>query len=511
MPVTHYQYENEESAIGMTGFGGLPIYLDLAFVARLPESIEKHLKICSKDQGWTDRQIVLSLIMMNLAGGESVDDLDTLDTDEGFAKLIQRVEHQGMKRKARRALAKRFRRTRKRAVPSASVIFRYLSHFHDETEESKRIANTAFIPKPNIWLRQLYQINWDLVAFAQKQTTQEIATLDGDATLVETNKREALYCYQKYKAYQPFNMYWHEQGLLVHSEFRDGNVNAGYEQTRLLKESLDHLPQGIKKVYHRSDTAGYQQELLQYCANGTHPKFGQIEYAIGVKVTKAFKKAVLEVEEKAWHCFEKAGIRTNQELAEVCFVPNWLGKKKPKKGDPLYRYIAIREPLIEQETLEAIEPLQQEFPFPTMQFNNKKNYKVFGIVTNRTIPGNELIQWHRDRCGKSEEVHAVEKVDLAGGRLPSKLFGANAAWWGIMILAYNLNTIMQRQVLPESWKYKRFKALRYGLIGIAARIISHARQLIIKISSRHPIFEVLLMARQRILEMAQPPPICQSI
>ena len=40
-------------------------------------------------------------------------------------------------------------------------------------------------------------------------------------------------------------------------------------------------------------------------------------------------------------------------------------------------------------------------------------------------------------CGKGEEVHGVLKDDLAGGRLPSGLFGANAAWWAIAVLAFN--------------------------------------------------------------------------
>ena len=43
----------------------------------------------------------------------------------------------------------------------------------------------------------------------------------------------------------------------------------------------------------------------------------------------------------------------------------------------------------------------------------------------------------RQRCGKGEEVHGVVKDDLAGGRLPSGRFGANAAWWAIVVLAFN--------------------------------------------------------------------------
>jgi len=53
-----------------------------------------------------------------------------------------------------------------------------------------------------------------------------------------------------------------------------------------------------------------------------------------------------------------------------------------------------------------------------------------------------VIWWLRERCGKSDEVHSVMKSDLAGGQLPSGLFGANAAWWALMILAHNLNTAM---------------------------------------------------------------------
>lgn len=514
-----YLYKSEKNSVGMTTLGGLPIYLDLFFASKLPASIESHVQI-SGTRGWTDKQIITSLIMMNIAGGESVEDLTTFNSDEGFAKIMRKAEMQGMKRRERRDLEKRWRKERKRSVPSSSVVFRYLSNFHNADEESLRQPNKAFIPAPNENLKGLYQTNWDLLDFAQKSSPIETATLDGDATVVETNKREALYSYKGNKAYQPFNIYWHEQGLLVHSEFRDGNVNAGYEQTRVLKEALDNLPSGVKKVYHRSDTAGYQEKLLRYLAEAKHERFGKIEFAIGVKVSKSFKEAVAEVSEENWHPIYKGNdnpIKTEQEWAEVCFVPAWLGSKKPQASDPTYRYIAMREPFVEQFelSLEGEEQTkQQNLPFQTIELTDKneqkKKYKIFGVVTNRSIHGNDLIQWYRDRCGKSEEVHAVEKVDLAGGRLPSKLFGSNAAWWAIMVLAYNLNAIMQRQVLKGAWENKRFKSLRYGLICIAGRVIEHARELIIKISSKHPSFDLLLRARQRILEMARPPPLCNG-
>src|SRR3984957_3674718 len=84
---------------------------------------------------------------------------------------------------------------------------------------------------------------------------------------------------------------------MLYSEFRDGNVPAGHEQLRVMKESLCHLPDGVKKVSLRSDTAGYQEDLLLYCGEGKDPRFGVIEFAIGADVTEAFRAAVLATPE----------------------------------------------------------------------------------------------------------------------------------------------------------------------------------------------------------------------
>ena len=65
-------------------------------------------------------------------------------------------------------------------------------------------------------------------------------------------------------------------------------MNAGYEQLRVLKE-LEHLPSGVSKVMMRSDSAGYQKDLLKYCAEGRDERFGVVEFCVGVDVTPEFK------------------------------------------------------------------------------------------------------------------------------------------------------------------------------------------------------------------------------
>ena len=505
--VLPFQYQDQKHVTGLTAFAGLPAYLDLVQASGLRDSIWRHLTIRSDSkQGWNDHQIVMALILLNLAGGDCVADLEKLEADEGLCQIMRKVEHYGLPRKERRILDRRWRKERSRTFVSPSPVFRYLAAFHDQEQESKRLPHHAFIPEANEHLKALGKVNRDFVAFVQSRSPQSQATLDMDATLVGSQKNQTLWCYQHYKAYQPFNVYWFEQDQIVLSEFRDGNVPAGYQQLRLLQESLDQLPEGIDTVCVRSDTAGYQHELLRYCAEGINQRFGIIEFAIGANVTASFRQAVRDVAEDQWLPVLRTDsdgrqYETGQQWSEVCYVPTWAGMSK---NGPDYRFVATRELLHQQLELPGCETTEES---NHVQTSGGERYKVRGIVTNRKVDGNELIRWYRERCGKSEEVHAVMKDDLAGGKLPSGEFGENAAWWGIMILTLNLNAAMRRLVLPQSWRRKRLKAVRFGLINLAGQVRNRSRQLQLLLSPKQPAYALLLQIRERIAQLARGKPL----
>ena len=493
-----FSYECEPTESGMTALAGLPAYLELAAVAGLPASLQRHLEGCHlKEQGWTDTQIIMSLILLNIAGGDCVDDLRILEQDDGLVKVLQRVGFTGHPRKERREQARRWRKECKRAFPSSSVVFRYLKNFVNPEEEELRTKGKAFVPAPNKALRALERVNPDLLSFAQKRSPQSEATLDMDASIVETSKQDALFSYKGSQSYQPLSLRWAEQDLVPYSEFRDGNVPAAFQNLEVFQKTLEVLPREVQKVYLRSDTAAYQKELLTYCAKGQDKRFGVIEFAIAVDVTAEFRKAVAEVAEEDWQPLKRdidgRQVEIGQEWAEVCFVPDWTAQSK---NGPTYRFIATRE-LLRQQEFPGMEP---QLPFPTYH-QGSKHYKLHGIVTNRDIAGDQLIWWSRERCGKGEEMHSIMKSDLAGGQFPSAQFGANAAWWQIMILAFNLNSLMKRLALPESWGSKRLKALRFGLINQAGRVVQHARQLLIRLSRNNPTYLIFLRIRRRLREM----------
>jgi len=331
----------------------------------------------------------------------------------------------------------------------------------------------------------------------QKNRSVEVATLDMDATLVPSDKLEARMSYKGFTGYQPLNVYWHEQAMVAHSEFRDGNVPAGYDLKRVFEESLCHLPEGVERVYLRSDSAGYKYELLDYCHEGFHPRFGRIEFCVSSIASKEFKEAVSEVGERDWQpIYVEIGnykVASGQEWAEVCYVPS---RKGYRLDAPLYRYLAVRE-TIRQPVFDAFDS-DEAYDFPTAVCTGKR-YRISGYVTNMDWYGEELIHWARKRCGQSEHIHSVMKNDFCGGKLPCAEFGANACWWMVMIIALNLHAILKELVFDGSWRCRRMKSVRFGIIHIAARVANRSRQLHIVLSKGEAMVEVLIGWRKKIL------------
>lgn len=168
----------------------------------------------------------------------------------------------------------------------------YASHFHNESEDEHRGHGRSFVPESSAALKGFEEVHRHLLHRAFEASPQEELTLDQDATFIETEASGALYNYKGKRSYEALNVYCPEYDLLVETEFRDGNVNPGQGQLEQLQGVLSHLPEGVKKVRYRSDSAGYQTRLLRYLAEGRDARFGVVEFAISCPVCAEFRKAV---------------------------------------------------------------------------------------------------------------------------------------------------------------------------------------------------------------------------
>ena len=90
--VLPYQYQEDSGQVGVTGLAGLPVYLDLAHVVGLRESIGRHVGLRAGSQGWTDAQMVTSLLLLNLAGGDCVEDIEKLGNQ--MNEMMQKMQEQ---------------------------------------------------------------------------------------------------------------------------------------------------------------------------------------------------------------------------------------------------------------------------------------------------------------------------------------------------------------------------------------------------------------------------------
>ena len=117
--VLSFQYEEERSSTGTTALAGLAAYLDLGGAAGLGRWIERHVRLRKGGQGWSDSQMITSLLLLNLAGGEGVDDLRILEKDEGLCRVLRKAETHGMSPRERCAQEGRWRKERRR--PSRAI------------------------------------------------------------------------------------------------------------------------------------------------------------------------------------------------------------------------------------------------------------------------------------------------------------------------------------------------------------------------------------------------------
>ena len=176
--------------------------------------------------------------------------------------------------------------------------------------------------------------------------------------------------------------------------------------------------------------------------------------------------ALQALPETAWQVYAAPGERPDdlRDWADVPFVPSDASEQR--NTEPL-RYVAVR-----------VRPRQGEL------FADGSAVKHFAVLSNVwDWDGARLLQWHREKAGTIEHVHDVVKNELAGGVLPCGRFGANAAWLRLALLAHNVLTALKRLALPPEWLTARPKRLRFLLFTVPGRLVTHARQLWLRLAT----------------------------
>jgi hypothetical protein len=459
-----YVVEVVADAGTVTGRAGLPLVLETLRALGLDQAIAQHVRVRARQSGYTETEKVEALVLLLAAGGDCPDDLRVLQADGGLRRLL------GWR------------------LPSPDAVRDFLYACHDDAliaaAQARRPPDTvAYIPAEHAALQGLARVNTALVHRVAAQGRSTTATLDHDATLQESHKRAARPHYQGGRGYQPTAVYWVEQDLVVADEYRDGNVGAGMETLPLIRRAFASLPPTVTTLYFRADTACYDERTLQWLADPARPggPRGPIGFAVGADMTQDLHAVCAAVAEATWQLFEDRADET-VDCTEVEFTPgDW-----PKRAQPL-RYVALR-----------IRKKQGQL------FASGADTKYLAIVSNRwELAPAALLRWHWQKAGTIELVHDITKNELGAAVPPCGRFGANAAWYRLSLLTYNVLSALKSLALPSALSAARPKRLRYTVFTLAGRLVSHAGRLRVRVGAAAERLAGLLAARARLALLAQ--------
>ncbi len=128
-------------------------------------------------------------------------------------------------------------------------------------------------------------------------------------------------------------------------------------------------------------------------------------------------------------------------------------------------------------------------------FGNGYHYHC--IATN-VVEGSaqERVWRHNDRAHIENHIKEI-KCGFGMEKLPSGDFGANALYFGTGILTYNLFIAQKYLTMPEDWRKKSIKSIRWLLVQVGGKLIRHGRSLILKIAASLEKYRLYLEMRRK--------------
>jgi hypothetical protein len=440
-----FAYDDQETEDNITALGGMPLLVQAFRSLGAGSSVERNLTLKQRQRGLDEASYVESFVILNAAGGDCLEDFEHLRADTGLAELIG---HE---------------------LPSAEAARKFLYQFHqddkiEEAQQALALGEASYIPEETAALHGLATVNRDVVLEFGRRTKDRIATIDLDATIIESWKREAQPTYKGITGYQPMLALWAELNVIVADEFRDGNVGANSRLLPVAREAFQALPETVEERYFRGDSACYEQELMRWLRNRKRENGpgGWIGFGISASMSESLRERIRMLPEALWQPYREDA-EASCECGEVL---SWdpLERRAGEELDPI-RYLAIR-----------ISKKQGEL------FADGQLYKYFAVVTNRwDYDAKRLLEWQRDKAGSIEAAHEVLKNELAAGVMPCGRFGANAAWLRLAVLSYNVLSALKRLALPPELLTAKPKRLRFLIFNTAGRILHHARAVICRL------------------------------
>jgi hypothetical protein len=296
----------------------------------------------------------------------------------------------------------------------------------------------------------------------------ELLIVDADATLVLAHsdaKEGAAGTYKGSFGSAPLLAYLDRgaaPGEPLAGILRAGNAAAGAasDLIELVDLALAQLPGEERPVLVRSDSAAASTRLAWHL----HER--KVGFSLGMPIDAHVREAILAQAEHAWTpAVEPDG--QVRDGAEVCELTGWVDLHPWPPGT---RAICRR---------------QDAHPGAQLRFSDHDGRRFQVFLTDQ--PDGDLA-WlelrHRQRARVEDRIRAAKATGLRN--LPFDLLRRNRVWLELVLAAQDLTCWTQALLLDDALAVAEPKTLRYRLLHVAARVVRHARRLILRLQRSWP-------------------------
>lgn len=416
-------------------FGGIQFVIKQIKEQAIDTFIDEQLGSRGTEKQYSISDGLLAIHYSHLCGGSCIEDINTLNEHIGF--------HPGL------------------SLPSADTSLRVMQELKTENiiVNNEDVTHTFnHHEKLNDLLQKLAIKTKTIVAGAKN-------ILDFDNVILENEKSDAARTYKMTTGYQPALASIGRQVVFI--EGRGGNTPAAYKMDETLTACFQALKNnGIHIEHFRSDSAAYQQSVIEVAANNcTH-------FYIRIDNTQYLREAIIDIPETEW----KAVTINNKkvEVADTPFQP--IGAKKT------YRAVVQR-----RKRKDGQYDIFTQTP-----------YTYYSIITNNEKP-EATPQWVTEfynQRGDSERNFDILNNDFNCNRLPFSFLDANMVYMFAAAISFTLfewikQVFFCRGVIENM--AMRCKKFLFDFMILPAKWIKTGRQWVYKIFTTRtcykPLFE----------------------
>jgi len=157
------------------------------------------------------------------------------------------------------------------------------------------------------------------------------------------------------------------------------------------------------------------------------------------------------------------------------------------------------------ETVHCMNNMKEAFRLIVVRWANPQpslfeggRYCYHAVASNRPEgeSATEVLRQHNQRC-ESENYHKELKCGYSMEQLPCGDTQANALYFAIGVLAYNLGVVMKAEVLPEQYGRSTVATMRWQIYRLAGKLIRHGRRYILKLKTDAEKLGMLTLSREK--------------